>query len=59
MGLFDGQIGGDGYASTAHVADLISAPVVLVLDISPGVAHRRRRSCTACTPSTRTCGSPG
>lgn len=34
MGLFDGQIGGDGYASTAHVAGLLSAPVVLVLDIS-------------------------
>jgi cobyrinic acid a,c-diamide synthase len=34
MGLFDGQIGGDGFASTAHVAGLISAPVILVLDIS-------------------------
>ncbi|WP_375430061.1 cobyrinate a,c-diamide synthase [uncultured Friedmanniella sp.] len=34
MGLFDGQIGGDGYASTAHVAGLLRAPVVLVLDIS-------------------------
>ncbi|GAA1844945.1 cobyrinic acid a,c-diamide synthase [Microlunatus capsulatus] len=34
MGLFDGQIGGDGYASTAHVAGLLEAPVVLVLDIS-------------------------
>jgi cobyrinic acid a,c-diamide synthase len=34
MGLFDGQIGGEGYASTAHVAGLISAPVVLVIDIS-------------------------
>ena len=34
MGLFDGQIGGDGYASTAHVAGLVAAPVVLVLDIS-------------------------
>ncbi|GAA1435515.1 hypothetical protein GCM10009616_32780 [Microlunatus lacustris] len=34
MGLFDGQIGGDGYASTAHVAGLLAAPVVLVLDIS-------------------------
>jgi cobyrinic acid a,c-diamide synthase len=34
MGLFDGQIGGQGYASTAHVAGLIGAPVVLVVDIS-------------------------
>ena len=34
MGLFDGQIGGEGYASTAHVAELINAPVVVVLDIS-------------------------
>ena len=34
MGLFDGQIGGDGFASTAHVATLIGAPVILVLDIS-------------------------
>jgi cobyrinic acid a,c-diamide synthase len=34
MGLFDGRIGGDGYASTAHVAGLLRAPVVLVLDIS-------------------------
>lgn len=34
MGLFDGQIGGHGYASTAHVAGLISAPVILVIDIS-------------------------
>ena len=34
MGLFDGQIGGDGFASTAHVAGLIGAPVMLVVDIS-------------------------
>ncbi len=34
MGLFDGQIGGDGFASTAHVATLVDAPVILVLDIS-------------------------
>ena len=33
MGLFDGQIGGEGFASTAHVATLIAAPVILVLDI--------------------------
>ena len=34
MGLFDGRIGGDGWASTAHVARVVRAPVVLVLDIS-------------------------
>lgn len=34
MGLFDGRIGGDGYASTAHVATLTRTPVVLALDIS-------------------------
>ena len=34
MGLFDGRIGGEGFASTAHVARLIRAPVILVLDIS-------------------------
>src|SRR5215210_3582868 len=34
MGLFDGQIGGDGFASTAHVAGLVGARVILVLDIA-------------------------
>jgi cobyrinic acid a,c-diamide synthase len=34
MGLLDGRIGADGWASTAHVARVIAAPVVLVLDIS-------------------------
>ncbi|HEY5788578.1 MAG TPA: cobyrinate a,c-diamide synthase [Microlunatus sp.] len=34
MGLFDGRIGADGWASTAHVARVIAAPVVMVLDIS-------------------------
>ena len=34
MGLFDGQIGGVGFASTAHVASLVRAPVIMVLDIS-------------------------
>ena len=34
MGLFDGQIGGQGFASTAHVASLVQAPVIMVLDIS-------------------------
>lgn len=34
MGLFDGQLGTDGFASSAHIARLTGSPVVLVLDIS-------------------------
>jgi cobyrinic acid a,c-diamide synthase len=34
MGLFDGRVGQDGYASTAHVARLTASPVVLVVDVS-------------------------
>ncbi|WP_035906220.1 cobyrinate a,c-diamide synthase [Knoellia subterranea] len=34
MGLFDGRLGTDGWASTAHVATLTSSPVVVVIDIS-------------------------
>ncbi len=34
MGLYDGQIGGDGFASTAHVATVTKTPVVLVVDVS-------------------------
>ena len=32
MGLFDGALGSDGFASSAHVARLVGAPVVLVVD---------------------------
>ncbi len=34
MGLYDGQLGGSGFASTAHVAAATGSPVVLVVDIS-------------------------
>lgn len=34
MGLYDGQLGTDGFASTAHVAAITKTPVVLVVDIS-------------------------
>ncbi|WP_323377129.1 cobyrinate a,c-diamide synthase [Streptomyces smaragdinus] len=34
MGLYDGRLGTDGFASTAHVAALTRSPVVLVLDVA-------------------------
>lgn len=34
MGLYDGQLGTDGFASTAHVATVTKTPVLLVVDIS-------------------------
>lgn len=34
MGLYDGQLGTPGFASTAHVAGLLCAPVIIVLDVS-------------------------
>jgi cobyrinic acid a,c-diamide synthase len=34
MGLYDGKVGAQGFASTAHVATLTRSPVVLVVDIA-------------------------
>ena len=34
MGLYDGRLGTDGFASTAHVATLTRTPVVLVIDVA-------------------------
>ncbi|WP_456297889.1 cobyrinate a,c-diamide synthase [Actinophytocola xanthii] len=34
MGLYDGKLGGAGFASTAHVATVTSSPVILVVDVS-------------------------
>jgi cobyrinic acid a,c-diamide synthase len=34
MGLYDGRLGTDGFASTAHVAALTRSPVVLVIDVA-------------------------
>jgi cobyrinic acid a,c-diamide synthase len=36
MGLFDGMSGKNNFASTAHVAKILDAPVVLVVDASKG-----------------------
>ncbi|MGI0025411.1 MAG: cobyrinate a,c-diamide synthase, partial [Nitrososphaera sp.] len=36
MGLFDGVSGKDNYASTAHIARILKAPVLLVVDAAKG-----------------------
>jgi cobyrinic acid a,c-diamide synthase len=36
MGLFDGMSGKDNFASTAHVAHILGAPVILIVDASKG-----------------------
>ena len=36
MGLFDGMYGKSNFASTAHVAKIIDAPIILVVDASKG-----------------------
>ena len=34
MGLYDGRLGSEGFASTAHVATVTRSPVLLVVDVS-------------------------
>ena len=34
MGLYDGRLGSEGFASTAHVATVTGSPVLLVVDVS-------------------------
>jgi cobyrinic acid a,c-diamide synthase len=34
MGLYDGRLGQDGFASSAHVARLTRSPIVLVMDVA-------------------------
>ncbi len=53
MGLYDGQIGGDGFASTAHVAAVTRTPVVLVVDVSSA-----SRTIAATVHGLRTWGRP-
>ena len=38
MGLFDGQLGTRGFSSTAHVAGLIQAPVLLVVMVTTTIS---------------------
>ncbi len=36
MGLFDGVSGKDDFGSTAHIARLVDAPIILVIDAAKG-----------------------
>ena len=53
MGLFDGRVGREGFASTAHVARLTARPVVLVVDISAPSRTIGRGRARAARPTTR------
>ena len=57
MGLYDGQIGGEGFASTAHVATVTRTPVVLVVDISHASRSIAATGARAWSRSTRRCAS--
>ena len=46
MGLYDGRIGTDGFASTAHVADADRRPRSCSSSTSPAPRARSARSCT-------------
>ena len=57
MGLFDGAAGQDGFASTAHVASLLQAPIVLVVDargmagsVASSSTGSARRATPRCSP---------
>ena len=58
MGLFDGKLGEvdgrRGFASTAHVAHLIAAPVVLVVDATHPFAARMTRHAAQAAAATGT-----
>ena len=58
MGLYDGASGRGELASTAHVAKLLQAPVVLVVDAA-AMARSVARSCTATARSTPTSNVAG
>ena len=53
MGLFDGAVGTGGFASTAHVAELVRAPVVLVVDAPRRPAASERSSTASRASRTR------
>ena len=57
MGLFDGQIGGDGFASTAHVATLDPDAGDPGAGHLPGLPHRRRHRARAAHLRPATSGS--
>ena len=59
MGLFDGQIGGDGFASTAHVADPGRRPGDPGPRRRPGVADRGGHRARAAHLRARASGSAG
>jgi cobyrinic acid a,c-diamide synthase len=58
MGLFDGAAGRGDLASTAHVARLLEAPVILVVDAA-GTSRSVAATVHASPAGTGGCGWPG